>query len=121
MIMEFVEGRSLRDLIATGGLPLPVAVRYAIQIADAIAHAHDRRILHRDLKSSNVMITSEGRVKVLDFGLARRLCDEGLEVSPESTATVEVAQITGTLAYIAPELLESERADRLRRISNSLR
>jgi eukaryotic-like serine/threonine-protein kinase len=111
MIMEFVEGRSLRDLIATDALPHSVAIRYAIQIADALAHAHDRRILHRDLKTGNVMITSDGRVKVLDFGLASRLGDEGLEVSPESTATVAVAQITGTLAYMAPELLEGDRAD----------
>ena len=110
MIMEFVEGRSLRDLIATDPLPLSVALRYAIQIADALAHAHDRRILHRDLKTSNVMITSDGRVKVLDFGLARRLCEEELEVSPDSTATVAEGPVTGTLAYMAPELLGGDPA-----------
>ena len=63
MVMEFVEGRSLRELSVSDGLPVHVAIRYGIQIADALAHAHDRGILHRDLKSGNVMITADERVK----------------------------------------------------------
>jgi eukaryotic-like serine/threonine-protein kinase len=67
VVMELIEGRSLRDLIAAEGLPNETVLRYGFQIADALAHAHDRSVVHRDLKSSNVMITPEGRVKVLDF------------------------------------------------------
>ena len=68
IVMEYVEGQPLSALIPGEGLPAETVVRYGVQIADALAHAHQRGIIHRDLKSSNVMITSEGRAKVLDFG-----------------------------------------------------
>jgi serine/threonine-protein kinase len=72
--MEYVEGRPLSDLARHGGgLSIEAAGRYAAQIAGALAHAHERGVLHRDLKSSNVIITPDGRAKVLDFGLARSL------------------------------------------------
>ena len=73
VVMELIEGRSLSDLITAMGLSMEIVTRYGTQIADALAHAHDRGIVHRDLKGSNVMVTPEGRVKVLDFGLATRL------------------------------------------------
>jgi eukaryotic-like serine/threonine-protein kinase len=111
MVMELIEGRPLRDLIASDELPLQIAVKYAIEVADAMAHAHDRRILHRDLKTSNVMITADGRVKVLDFGLAQRVREQEFAGEHDSTATLEVGRVTGTLAYMAPELLEGEPAD----------
>ena len=69
--MELVEGRTLADVIPSGGLPLSRLVKIAVQIADGLGAAHDRGIIHRDLKPRNVMVTADGRVKVLDFGLAK--------------------------------------------------
>jgi len=71
--MEYVEGRSLSALLTDGGLPLDRVVHYATQLADALSYAHAHDVVHRDLKSANVMVTPESRVKVLDFGLAKRL------------------------------------------------
>ena len=75
--MELVEGRSLASMLAGGGLPTEQVLKLGLQLADALAHAHERGVVHRDLKSGNVNVTLEGRVKVLDFGLARRLASEG--------------------------------------------
>jgi len=77
LVMEYVEGRPLRDLVRGGGLPIDTIVRYGAQIADALAHAHQRGLAHRDMKTANVIVTTEGRVKVLDFGLARRMLSNG--------------------------------------------
>src|SRR5262249_7765202 len=73
LVMERVEGQWLSDMAAATKLTTETVTRYGVQIADALAHAHDRQIVHRDLKGANVIITHDGRVKVLDFGLARRL------------------------------------------------
>ncbi len=73
LTMELVEGQSLADLVAPGGLPLPRALELAIAIADALTAAHERGVVHQDLKPANVMVTREGWVKVLDFGLAKRV------------------------------------------------
>jgi len=71
IVMEHVEGQTLSTLIPPGqGLPSEAVLAYGIQLADAVAHAHDRGVLHRDLKCSNVVVTPDGRLKVLDFGLA---------------------------------------------------
>jgi serine/threonine protein kinase len=74
--MELVEGKPLNELIGDSGLPVESALHYGAQIAAALAHAHGRRIVHHDLKSSNVVVTPEGLVKVLDFGLARQAPSE---------------------------------------------
>src|SRR5918994_2394590 len=71
--MEYVEGRPLSELIPVNGLPSEALVRYGAQIADALEHAHARGVVHRDLKTPNVVVSAEGRAKVLDFGLARRV------------------------------------------------
>src|SRR6185503_19725326 len=71
--MEFVDGRQLSELIPVNGLPSDAVVRYGAQIADGLEHAHARGVVHRDLKTPNVVVSAEGRAKVLDFGLARRL------------------------------------------------
>lgn len=73
LVMELVEGKTLHAALTNGPLPAPEALDIAIQIADALAEAHRAGILHRDVKSGNVMLTSRGQVKVLDFGLAKRL------------------------------------------------
>jgi serine/threonine protein kinase len=98
IVMEHVEGRPLSDMLASGVLPDAV-VRYGIQIADALAHAHERGIVHRDLKTNNVIITPEGRAKVLDFGLAKRLPTEELAEQPTRAveSVTEAGQIVGTL------------------------
>ena len=73
IVMELVEGKSLAEMCATGGLPPESVLRYGVQIASALARAHDRGIIHRDLKTANIVITNEGLVKVLDFGLAKQV------------------------------------------------
>src|SRR5271165_3372491 len=90
IVMEFVRGRTLDDLIAAGALPLPEATRYATEMADALAAAHAAGIIHRDLKPANIMITEADRVKVLDFGLAKLV--ESLPMAAEdNTATMHTA------------------------------
>jgi serine/threonine protein kinase/tetratricopeptide (TPR) repeat protein len=112
IVMEQVEGQPLSSLFGTDGLPPDCVIRYGVQIADALAHAHERGVIHRDLKSTNVMVTPEGRVKVLDFGLAARLRDAELQEATSSTVPLaESRVIVGTLPYLAPELLRGEPAD----------
>ncbi|HUE86996.1 MAG TPA: protein kinase, partial [Vicinamibacterales bacterium] len=110
--MELVDGRPLDRVIPLGGLGVSDVFAYGLQIADAVAHAHDNGILHRDLKTANIMVTQAGRVKVLDFGLAKRLAREGRpEVTTDaSTLGTEPGRVTGTLAYMAPEQLRGDPA-----------
>jgi serine/threonine-protein kinase len=108
--MELVEGSTLRDAIAPGGLPIDTAIRYAAQIADALAHAHEKGVIHRDLKSTNVVITPEGRAKVLDFGLAKREEDGGQAAHADPTLT-QSGVVVGTPHYIPPEVLGGAKAD----------
>jgi len=112
VVMELIEGRSLSDLITATGLSMETVARYGTQIADALAHAHDRGIVHRDLKGSNVMVTPEGRVKVLDFGLATRLEREEISELTLSYTDLE-SKLVGTLPYMAPEILRGQRGDHL--------
>jgi len=110
IVMEYVEGRPLSSVIPEDGLPLENLIRYGSQIADALAHAHERSVVHRDLKSSNVIITPAGRAKVLDFGLAKRLkASEAAEVTRSQGS--DPGTIVGTLAYMAPEVLRGTPAD----------
>ncbi len=110
--MEYVEGKPLARLIPAGGLPEEMVVRYAMLIADALGHAEQRGIVHRDLKSANVVITPEGRAKVLDFGLAKQARKEALEEVTRSKVSIEASKgIAGTLVYMAPETLRGEAAD----------
>ncbi len=106
--MELVEGRTLASLLAAGPLPPEQTLSYGAQIAAALAHAHERGVVHRDLKSANVVITSDGRAKVLDFGLAKPLAGE--ELADQTTLTEE-GTVAGTLAYMAPEQLRGHGAD----------
>ncbi len=112
IVMEHIDGKRLGDLIPSEGLPSSTAVGYGLQIADALAHAHDRRVVHRDVKASNILMTPEGRAKVLDFGLAKRLSEKVLdEATTRSQASLtEAGVLAGTLPYIAPEQLRGEEA-----------
>ena len=109
--MELVEGRSLHDVIGPTGLAAATALRYGIQVADALAFAHERGVVHRDLKSVNVMVTSEGRVKVLDFGLARHVHGAGEAGDlTRSISLTEPGVIVGTARYLSPEVLHGQEA-----------
>ena len=112
IVMEFVDGKPLNTLITKEGLPVESVLRYGTQIAVALAHSHGRNVIHRDLKSSNIVVTATGLVKVLDFGLARRAGNPSLEGATESFSPVEAAQgLTGTIQYMAPEILRGLEAD----------
>jgi tRNA A-37 threonylcarbamoyl transferase component Bud32 len=120
IVMELIEGKPLSALIGGEGLPVESVLRYGVQIAGALGHSHSRNIVHRDLKSSNVMVTPEGLVKVLDFGLARRLIKQVFDESGQTLDTREITGrstqestggLTGTLPYMAPEVLRGEEAD----------
>jgi eukaryotic-like serine/threonine-protein kinase len=108
--MELVEGRTLAELIREQPIEPRVAINAAIQCAAALSHAHERGVLHRDLKAGNIVLTPDGSVKVLDFGLARHLDHQGIEIPSRGTAALP-ANLRGTLAYMAPELLRGELAD----------
>jgi len=112
--MEYVEGRSLSLEIPSVGLSLDQVERYGMQLADALAHAHSRGVVHRDLKAANVIITPSGRLKVLDFGISRRV--EPGKTTDDGTTVVDASwesqhTFTGTLPYIAPEILKGQEAD----------
>jgi eukaryotic-like serine/threonine-protein kinase len=111
--MEYVEGKTLQEIICAKGLPLKKALEYAVQIAGALAKAHAAGVVHRDLKPRNIMVTAEGVVKVLDFGLARvsrrRGPEDGTSVS--IGAGTEEGTIAGTAAYMSPEQAEGKAVD----------
>ena len=110
--MEYVDGRPLDRMIPPGGLSPEDVLRFGGQIVEALEHAHERGIIHRDLKSANVVITPAGRVKVLDFGLAKRLITEELgEAMCSRLSLTEEGVIAGTLPYLAPETLQGNPAD----------
>jgi TolB-like protein len=111
IVMELVEGRALNTLISPPGLRPELVVRYGTQIAAALAYAHDHGIIHRDIKSANIVITNSGQVKVLDFGLAKLYGDREFEEATLSTQrAIDASAIVGTLPYIAPEVLRGEGA-----------
>src|SRR6266404_427290 len=112
IVMELVEGKSLCAMSGDGGLPAESVLRYGVQIASALARAHDRGIVHRDLKTANIVVTSDGLAKVLDFGLARRVESGLFEGSTQSFEAMQTTpNVGGTLPYMAPEVLRGEAAD----------
>jgi len=113
MAMELIEGSTLRSLIAHGLLPLPQALQIAAQIARALAKAHDAGIVHRDLKPENVMVTRDGQVKILDFGIAKlRVRDPNLDQRTATTPLRTAADtMLGTAGYMAPEQIRGEPTD----------
>src|SRR5579871_2959001 len=88
LVMELVEGPTLADQIARGPVALEEALPILKQIADAVEYAHERGVVHRDLKPANIKITPEGRVKVLDFGLAKAIANDPVSSNPASSPTL---------------------------------
>jgi len=117
MVMEYVQGKTLNDLIPKGGLRVPLVIKYALQMADALSAAHAVGIVHRDLKPANVMVTESGLVKILDFGLAK-MTDPVAAPDDDSTRTMANSapltvegSILGTISYMSPEQAQGKKVD----------
>jgi eukaryotic-like serine/threonine-protein kinase len=117
IVSELLEGQTLRERLHGGPLPRRQAIEYAAQIAQGLMAAHEKRIVHRDLKPENLFITKDGRVKILDFGIAKLLSSEfGSEPEkPKSVASMttqtKVGSVLGTIAYMSPEQLRGKAVD----------
>jgi eukaryotic-like serine/threonine-protein kinase len=101
IVMEYVEGQTLSQRLEVGAMPLNEIVEIGMQSAEALSEAHERGVVHRDIKSSNIMITPRGKVKVLDFGLAKPL--PVLSRAPSKTRLTESGVLLGTVSYMSPE------------------
>ena len=117
LVMELVEGPTLAERIAQSAIPIEEALPIARQIAEALEYAHEHGIIHRDLKPANIKLTTDGKVKVLDFGLAKALADESavpdISASPTlSMAATRAGLILGTAAYMSPEQAKGHAVDR---------
>jgi serine/threonine-protein kinase len=112
IVMEYLGGRTLDQLIGGNGLPAAEALKYAVEMADALASAHGAGIIHRDLKPTNFMLTERGTIKVLDFGLAK-LTQEAAWTQSTQTLRAETQEgtILGTVSYMSPEQAEGRKVD----------
>jgi non-specific serine/threonine protein kinase len=102
LVMEYIEGRELRDIVAAENVPFEKILDHAIQVAEALQAAHEKNIVHRDIKSSNIMLTQRGQIKIMDFGLAKVAGDRHI-TKDRSTL--------GTIAYMSPEQARGEEVD----------
>jgi serine/threonine protein kinase len=110
-VAELLDGETLRERLSGAALPARKAIEYAVQIAQGLAAAHEKGIVHRDLKPENVFVTRDGRVKILDFGLAKVAPSGGdLTMSPTVAAT-EPGTVLGTVGYMSPEQVRGQPAD----------
>src|SRR5260370_21433126 len=113
MVTEFVEGETLRERLRPGMLPVRKATEYAEQVARGLAAAHEKGIVHRDLKPENIFVTRDGRVKILDFGLAKLTRPEGTVLSDTATlaSQTEPGVVMGTVGYMSPEQVKGQNVD----------
>src|SRR5262245_9787729 len=115
IVAELLEGETLRGRLAAGALPQRRAVEYARQIAQGLAAAHDKGIIHRDLKPENLFITEDGRVKILDFGLAKLVQPDPAPAqqtaAPTASLGTEPGVVMGTVGYMSPEQVKGQAAD----------
>jgi Tol biopolymer transport system component len=114
VVSELLEGETLRGRLSGGALPPRKAIDYALQIAHGLAAAHEKGIVHRDLKPENLFVTKDGRVKILDFGLAKLVHPEerGAQTElPTATAGTEPGVVLGTIGYMSPEQVRGRPAD----------
>jgi serine/threonine protein kinase len=116
IVMELVEGQSLEETLKTGALPVEQALDLGLQIASALEAAHGNGVVHRDLKPANVMVTPDGVVKVLDFGLAKAFSGDPNAAAPAHSPALSVAMtqqglILGTAGYMSPEQASGQATD----------
>jgi TolB-like protein/Tfp pilus assembly protein PilF len=111
LVMELVPGRTLSEVIGTAPLPERDIASLGTQLAEGLAAAHAERILHCDIKPGNIRVTPQGRLKILDFGLARLVRPAGVPGSTAQTMTATQQAVAGTVPYMAPEQLRGERLD----------
>jgi serine/threonine protein kinase len=112
IVMELVDGQPLSARVAGRPLSTDDVVRFGVQLADALAHVHDRGLVHRDVKSANIMITPDGRAKLVDFGLARPAVVPCLDGTTEAASSrTRPGSTAGTVPYMAPEQLRGQLAD----------
>ena len=111
--MQYVDGKNVRQLVSGRPLELKSALSIAIQVTDALAYAHTKSIIHRDIKAGNIMVSPTGQVKILDFGLAKLLEDDMADTNRgvDKTQITELGIPYGTATYAAPEQAKGERAD----------
>jgi serine/threonine protein kinase len=112
LVSELLEGENLRDRIDRGAIPPRKAVDISQQMAHGLAAAHDKGVIHRDLKPENIFITKEGRVKILDFGIAKLTPTGGSEGPMFQMAATEPGMVLGTVGYMSPEQVRGEQVDR---------
>jgi serine/threonine protein kinase len=117
LVLELVEGDTLADRIKGGPIPVEDALKLALQIAEALEAAHEKGVIHRDLKPANIKVTPEGKVKVLDFGLAKAFAGDQKEMIMSDSPTLSLAAtqqgvILGTAAYMSPEQASGEAVDK---------
>ncbi|MGB6362927.1 MAG: serine/threonine-protein kinase, partial [Thermoanaerobaculia bacterium] len=113
LTMQLVEGKQLSELIPRGGMPVERIFELGIPLAEALAAAHEKGVIHRDLKPANIMVTTDDRVKVLDFGLAKLQPDTAVVATTEARteALTGEGRILGTMPYMSPEQLEGKEID----------
>src|SRR5271156_6072058 len=113
VVSELLEGETLRDRLRSGSIPVRKALDYALQIAHGLAAAHEKGIIHRDLKPENLFVTKDGRVKILDFGLAKLTqAESGAHTSmPTATHGTEAGMVLGTAGYMSPEQVRGMAVD----------
>lgn len=117
LILELVEGETVAERLTRGPIPVEESIQFALQIAAALEAAHEKSVIHRDLKPANIKVTPEGRVKVLDFGLAKALAGDGGNVNASNSPTLSMAAtqqgiILGTAAYMSAEQARGRTADK---------
>lgn len=108
LVSEFLEGKTLRERLDDGPLPVRKAIEYATEIAQGLAAAHEKGIVHRDLKPENIFVTTDGRLKILDFGLARRHVIEQASDAPTAKLLTRAGTVLGTISYMSPEQVRGD-------------
>src|SRR5260370_5408932 len=113
MVTEFLDGETLRERLRPGMLPVRKGTEYAEQVARGVAAAHEKGIVHRDLKAENIFVKRDGRVKILDFGLAKLTRPEGTVLSDTATlaSQTEPGVVMGTVGYMSPEQVKGQNVD----------